>query len=86
MSLSRYAKKRDANEAGIVRALRKAGAKVWLLDRPVDLLVFYMGLFTVLEVKTKKGKLTKDQELMVQQTGLLIVRDEIEALRAVGVL
>ena len=40
MSLNRYAKRRDANEADIVHALRAIpGVRVYLLDRPCDLLV-----------------------------------------------
>jgi len=37
LSLDRYDKRRDANEAQIVADLRKIGAKVHLFDEPVDL-------------------------------------------------
>lgn len=61
MSLNRYAKKRDLNEREIVDALRKAGATVVQLDRPVDLLVGYRRRTVLIEVKSKGGKLNEAQ-------------------------
>jgi len=49
-----YAKKRDENEAGIVDALRRLGARVYLLDGKAgipDLLVGWQGRTTLIEVK-----------------------------------
>ena len=46
-----HAKQRDLNEPVIVEALRKLGAKVYLLDGPVDLLVGWRGSTCLLEVK-----------------------------------
>lgn len=88
MSLARYAKKRDGNEAPIVQALRKAGATVWLLDRPVDLLVGYGGRLTALEVKTDRGRLTDEQAAICQFNDLpvYVVRTPEDALRAIGAL
>lgn len=67
MSLNRYDKKRDANEPEIVEALRKAGAAVWRLDKPADLLVGAQGRFLTLEVKDgakppSARKLTPDEQ------------------------
>ena len=62
MSLHRYAAKRDANEPEIVEALRKAGAVVWPLPRPFDLLVGVQSRLIGFEVKDGKGKLTDQQE------------------------
>lgn len=45
------ARKRDANEPGIVAALEAAGATVVELDKPVDLLVGYGSDTDLLEVK-----------------------------------
>jgi hypothetical protein len=86
MSLNRYAAKVDSTQPAIVKALRKAGVKVWVIGQPCDLLTFWAGLWLPLEVKSPKGKLTKDQEQMVREHGLPVVHDETEALRAVGVL
>jgi hypothetical protein len=56
VSLNRYAKRRDPNEPEIVAALRAAGAVVWLLDQPLDLLVSHPRAGTVLiEVKSPEG-------------------------------
>ena len=53
----------DANQAQIVSALRAAGANVWILGLPVDLLVGYKGHTVLMEVKDGPGKrLTALQE------------------------
>lgn len=74
MSLNRFAKRIDRNQPEIVQALRSAGARVWHINRPFDLLVGYRGRFTVLEVKSTK-RVRKDQQ---HQT------DEIATCRAGG--
>lgn len=61
MSLARYAKKRDAVEADILVMARGLGARVWQLDRPVDLLVMFCGRWHLAECKTAKRKLNKGQ-------------------------
>lgn len=86
MTLNRFAKKRDSTEGDIVKALRKAGVHVWLLDTPCDLLTYWAGLWLPLEVKAEKGKLTAEQEKMVEEQNLRIVRSPEDALRAVGLL
>ena len=59
----RYAKRVDANQDQIVSALRAAGAYVWIIGLPVDLLVGYKGHTFLVEVKTdSKKRLTKLQE------------------------
>ena len=91
MSLSRFAKRRDLSEPEIVAALRKAGARVWHLDRPFDLLVGLSGRFTVLECKSGK-RVRKDQQhqtdelLAAQAMGLPVYRVTTpeEALKAIG--
>ena len=58
----RYAARIDANKEQVVTALRAAGAYVWDLKLPVDLLVGYRGFTFLVEVKTDgKKKLTKKQ-------------------------
>ena len=47
----RRAARRDANEKGIVEALRAVGATVYLLDEPCDLLVGYHGQTILMELK-----------------------------------
>ena len=47
----RHAAKIDANQEGIVSALRKAGPFVQIIGQPFDLLVGWKGLWHVLEVK-----------------------------------
>lgn len=59
----RRAARVDANQMQIVSALRAAGAYVWIIGLPVDLLVGYKGHSWLMEVKTDhKKKLTKLQE------------------------
>jgi len=50
MSLRRAART-DANQPDIVKALRKVGATVFVIGRPVDLLVGYRNKNWILEVK-----------------------------------
>ena len=59
----RRAARTDANQTQIVSALRAAGAEVWIIGLPVDLLVGYRNHTFLMEVKTdEKKKLTKLQE------------------------
>ena len=61
--MPRWAAKVDANQHAIVKALRKRGATVHLLHREgrgcPDLLVGFLGVNLLLEVKTADGELTK---------------------------
>lgn len=58
----RYAARVDANQTQIVSALRAAGAYVWIIGLPVDLLVGYKGHSFLMEVKDGSSKrLTKLQ-------------------------
>lgn len=55
------------------------------MERPVDLLIEFRSLWIVLEVKTKKGKLTPAQERFFEKAKApaFIVRDAEEAVAAV---
>jgi len=58
----RYAARVDANQDQIVSALRSAGAYVWIIGLPVDLLVGYKNHTFLVEIKTdSKKRLTKLQ-------------------------
>lgn len=52
----RRAAKVDGNQAAIVSAMRAAGATVWVIGLPVDLLVGAHGKTALVEVKTLTGK------------------------------
>ena len=52
----RHAARVDANQADICAALRNAGANVWIIGLPVDLLVGYRGHTFLMEVKTTSKK------------------------------
>ena len=55
----RHAARVDANQQAIVAALRAAGAYVWIIGLPVDLLVGYKGRTFLMEIKTTfKKRLT----------------------------
>ena len=47
----RRAARVDANQEQVVSALRAAGAYVWIIGLPVDLLVGYKGWTILMEVK-----------------------------------
>ena len=86
----RYAARVDANQTEIVMALRKAGAYVWVIGLPVDLLVGYKDQTFLVEVKTtSKKRLTSLQaDFFNNWTGSTLARiDSVEAaLNMIGVL
>jgi hypothetical protein len=58
----RRAARVDANQEQIVSVLRAAGAVVWIIGLPVDLLVGYKNHTFLVEIKTdSKKRLTKLQ-------------------------
>jgi hypothetical protein len=85
----RYAARTDANQTEIVAALRKAGAYVWVIGLPVDLLVGYKDRTFLVEVKTtSKKRLTSLQaDFFNNWTGSTLARiDSVEAaLNMIGV-
>jgi hypothetical protein len=86
----RYASRRDANEAAIITALQAAGADVWVIGLPVDLLVGYKGHTFLVEVKNgPKRRLTALQADFFEswRGGTLARIDGPDgALRMIGVL
>ena len=86
----RHAKRTDANQEAIVKALRVAGAYVWIISLPVDLLVGYKGHSFLVEIKTDaKKRLTALQaDFFENWSGSTLARvDSPEAaLRMIGVL
>ena len=52
----RRAARIDANQDQVVTALRAAGAYVWIIGLPVDLLVGYKGRTILMEVKNGPKK------------------------------
>ncbi len=86
----RYAARVDANQTQIVSALRAAGAYVWIIGLPVDLLVGYKGHTFLVEVKDGSSKrLTKLQaDFFENWSGSTLCRvDSPEAaLRMIGVV
>ena len=86
----RYAARVDATQESIVSALRAAGAYVWVIGLPVDLLVGYKGHTFCVEVKSGPSKrLTKLQaDFFENWSGSTLARiDSPEAaLRMIGVV
>ncbi len=52
----RRAARVDSTQAEIVDALRKAGASVWIIGLPVDLIVGVAGATALVECKSLTGK------------------------------
>lgn len=87
----RWAAKSDANSQEIVDALREAGAVVWHIKWPFDVLAGYRGQTICIEIKNPKGKNrhTDDQKkFMSTWTGgpVATVRDVEGALRVLRVV
>lgn len=76
------ARKRDSNEAEIVKALRGQGVEVFHISGPgaPDLLVRFRRTLYGFEVKNLKGKRTKAQ----QRTQWQMIRTVSDALAAIG--
>jgi hypothetical protein len=81
----RRAAKVDNSQKAIVAALRAAGAFVYVIGQPVDLLVFYRS-WILLECKTgtRRRKDQPAQDAFCKTFGVPIVRTEDEALAAIG--
>jgi hypothetical protein len=86
----RYAARVDGNQQEIVKALRDAGAYVWIIGLPVDLLVGYKEHTFLVEVKDgPRKRLTElQQEFFENWKGGTLARvDGPEAaLRMIGVV
>jgi hypothetical protein len=86
----RYAARVDANQEQIVSALRGAGAYVWIIGLPVDLLVGYKEHTFLVELKSgPRKRLTKLQaDFFENWSGSTLARiDSPEAaLRMIGVV
>jgi hypothetical protein len=86
----RHAKRVDANQDQIVVALRAAGAYVWIIGLPVDLLVGYKGHTFLVEIKrTAKSRFTPLQADFFESWGggtLARIDSPDAALRMIGVL
>ena len=83
--------KPDANQPEIVQALRDVGAKVWLIGRPLDLLIAFRGKLTLMEIKNPDGedKVSKSQQVtidLLESVGVRVpvVRSVDEAIEALS--
>jgi hypothetical protein len=86
----RYAARVDANQEQIVSALRAAGAYVWIIGLPVDLLVGYRNHTFLVECKSgSKKRFTALQADFFENWGgstLCRVDSPEAALRMIGVI
>ena len=86
----RYAAKVNKNQKEIVLALRLAGAYVWVIGLPVDLLVGYKGHTFLVEVKDgPRKRLTALQEDFFKNwpgSTLARIDGPEAALRMIGVV
>ena len=86
----RFAARVDANQTQIVSALRAAGAYVWSIGLPVDLLVGYRGHTFLVEIKSgsKKRFTALQADFFENWSGSTLARvDSPEAaLRMIGVI
>ena len=86
----RHAARVDSNQKAIVQALRDAGAYVYIIGLPVDLLVGYKNHTFLVEIKsTSKKRLTSLQaDFFENWSGSTLARiDSPEAaLRMLGVI
>lgn len=92
--MTRYAARVDANQTAVVSALRAAGARVWIIGLPVDLLVGFRGGWLLVEVKdgaktpSRRQKTALQDRFFAEADGLptALVDGPEAALRALRVL
>ena len=86
----RFAARVDENQKAIVSALRAAGAYVWIIGLPVDLLVGYRGHTFLVEIKSgsKKRFTGLQADFFNNWSGSTLARvDSPEAaLRMIGII
>jgi len=72
----RRAARVDSNQDQVIIALRAAGAYVWIIGLPVDLLVGYKGHTMLMEVKTgpKKPLTALQHDFFANWTGGTLAR------------
>ena len=78
----RRAARVDVNQAEIVAALRNAGAFVWIIGLPVDLLVGYKNHTLLMEIKASNKKRLTDlqKDFFEKWTGGAVCRvDSVDA-------
>lgn len=81
----RRAARVDANQTQVIEALRAAGAYVWIIGLPVDLLVGYKNHTMLMEIKAgpKKRLTALQQDFFEKWAGGTLVRvDGAEAALA----
>jgi hypothetical protein len=79
-----YDNKRDGNEVAIVKAFEAAGALVWRLDQPADLLVCIQEMVLLVEVKRGRAKLNSKQIETAKLWPINIIRTPEEAVEFVN--
>lgn len=83
----RHAARTDANQAEIVKALKRVGVSVEYIKLPFDLVIFNPRSMETafVEVKTEEGRLTKQQEEFISRWPgrIYIVRSAEDAVRQV---
>lgn len=89
--MTRYARRTDANQGDIVKALRAAGARVKVVHQPYDLQVWWgekTAYFEVKNPKTGYGRKGMNAKQAEEAQGLPVAMvDSVEsALRALNLL
>lgn len=80
----RRAARTDTTQAEIVRTLRQLGVAVYHIKKPVDLLVWHRGVYTLMEVKGSHKEYTQEQKEFIERWPgkVLTVRTAGEAVEA----
>jgi len=83
----RRAAKVDTTQAAIVAALRGVGARVWVVNGAVDLVVRFRGHYTLIDCKSKGTRMTPTQKAMVADGWTIHFTHSVnEALYAIGAI
>jgi hypothetical protein len=85
--MRRYAMRVDDTQREIVNGLRKLGVGVWIVGRPVDLLLFYKRRWQPMEIKTTHYKRPDqaEQNQFCADYEIPRVTNLSEAMQALGI-
>lgn len=83
--------RRDGNESEILRDIRRLGIRAWRIQKSdppglVDLFIWFRGRWHAVELKSEKGRLSGEQQELVDIGASQVARSTRDVLRAIGAI
>ncbi len=75
----------DSTQEAIVAALRGVGARVWIVGKEIDLVVYFRGRTHLMDCKSKRTRMTDTQKAMnADGWNIIFAHSPEEALYEIG--